>query len=117
MSKESAVPLCVMRGCLCIEDFCVQLEPRGTSGNCSDLLSIPEEEKGSSKQSAESDGRKGILTTPVKGLVDLPGFPAINKHLHLPRALLDKLCKEPKGQLMGKVSLLSVVTRIMLFLM
>ncbi|GBM00280.1 hypothetical protein AVEN_32629-1 [Araneus ventricosus] len=59
----------------------LELELRETSGNCSDPLNIPEEENGSSKQPAESDGRKGILTTPDKGLVYLPGFPAINKTL------------------------------------
>ncbi|GBM90848.1 hypothetical protein AVEN_49811-1 [Araneus ventricosus] len=59
----------------------LELELRGISGNCSDTLSIPKEVTSSSKQLAKADGRKGILTTPHKVLVDHPGFSAANKTL------------------------------------
>ncbi|GBM34769.1 hypothetical protein AVEN_7824-1 [Araneus ventricosus] len=55
----------------------LEIEPQGTSGNCSDPLSIPdgvEEEKSSSHQ-------QGISTTADNGVIDLPGLPAINKTL------------------------------------
>ncbi|GBN88892.1 hypothetical protein AVEN_154358-1 [Araneus ventricosus] len=53
----------------------LEIEPQGTSGNCSDSLSIPdgaEEEKSSSHQ-------QGIST--IADNVDLPGLPAIKKTL------------------------------------
>ncbi|GBN54072.1 hypothetical protein AVEN_157454-1 [Araneus ventricosus] len=63
---------CVTRSCPKLE-----IELQGTSGNCFDPLRIPagaEEEKGFIPQ-------QGIPTIADKGLVDLPGLPAINKTL------------------------------------
>ncbi|GBL92600.1 hypothetical protein AVEN_123777-1 [Araneus ventricosus] len=95
----------------------LEIELQGTNGNCSYPLSIPEEEKCSSPQPADLYREKSVLTRAddLLGMV-YPVFPAINKNLHLPRPLLDKLCKEPKGRLMGKALLLSAVTSLIRFL-